>query len=144
MGLAVDRPASRKRWELFECVGTWKLPGLQPPPPELISPASSPTSASLAHWPARNGCRSCCRACWKAGVIASTAEIGKTHLVYSALAARYCEASPRSSSEEIGGSEEIGFRGDWVGWQFDLSDPRRQPRNDRCVLGVLREVNERP
>src|ERR1700730_16763341 len=94
MGLAVDRPASRKRWELFECVGTWKLPGLQPPPPELISPASRPTSASLAHWPARNGCTSCCRACWKAGPIASTAEIGKSHLgeIDNGFAARYCEA----------------------------------------------------
>src|SRR6202035_853387 len=80
MGLTPASPVWRKCWERLGCVGIWKAPGLQPPPPELSSPAIKITSASLAHWLLRNGCRSCWRACWKAGLIASTAEIGKTHL----------------------------------------------------------------
>src|SRR5580700_8126212 len=91
MGFTVGRAAS-KCCELLGRVGIWKLPGLQPPPPEPISPASRPTSPSLAHWLARNGRTSCCRACSKAGEIASTAEIGKGHLRRSRFAARYCEA----------------------------------------------------
>src|SRR4029077_18993961 len=91
MGFAVGR-AANKCWELLGRAGIWKLLGLQPPPPELISPASSPTSPSLAHWLARNGRVSCCRACSKAGEIASTAESGKKHLWRSPFAARYCEA----------------------------------------------------
>src|ERR1700722_2629413 len=80
MGLTPARPVWRKCWERLGCAGIWKAPGLQPPPPELSSPAIKITSASLVHWLLRKGCRSCWRACWKAGLIASTAEIGKTHL----------------------------------------------------------------
>src|SRR5450432_3994273 len=98
MGLIEGNPASRKRWELWGC-GIWKLPGLQPPPPELISPASNPTSPSFAHWLDRNGRVNYCRACSKAGLIASTAKIGKAHLGRSRFAARYCEAGHTSSCE---------------------------------------------
>src|ERR1700693_214165 len=80
MGSTPARPAWRKCWERLGRVGIWKALGLQPPPPELSSPAIKITSASLAHWLLRKGCKSCWRACWKAGLIASTAEIGKTHL----------------------------------------------------------------
>jgi len=49
-------------------------------PPELISPAKNPTSASFAHWPTLNGWKSCCFACWKAGLTVSIAEMGTPHL----------------------------------------------------------------
>src|SRR5258708_35750175 len=101
MGFAMGR-AANKCWELLGRVGIWKLPGLQPPPPEPISPASRPTSPSLAHWLARNGRTSCCRACSKAGEIASTAESGKKHLWRSQFAARYCEAGVGSIGLLIG------------------------------------------
>src|ERR1700730_17759876 len=91
VNMALGNGSSRNRCELLGC-GIWKLLGLQPPPPELISPANRPTSPSLAHWLARNGRISCCRACSKAGEIASTAESGKKHLWRSRFAARYCAA----------------------------------------------------
>lgn len=47
------------------------------PPPEPISPARNPTNAKRTHWPNRNGFKSCALACSNAGLMASTAEIGK-------------------------------------------------------------------
>src|SRR4029077_9105617 len=66
---------SGKGCPLLGCVGVWKLPPLHPQ--ELSSPARKPTTASLAHCATRSGCRSCSLVCWNAGLMASTAEIGK-------------------------------------------------------------------
>src|SRR5690349_19920789 len=105
MGLMPENPTSRKRCEWLGGVGIWKLPGLQPPPPELISPASNPTSPSLAHWLVRNGCSNCCRACWKAGVMASTAEIGKTHIDSTAGSG---QGTAKRETRQVGKERQLG------------------------------------
>src|SRR5712691_10249205 len=101
-GLAPEGPNSRKRCAPPVRVGIWKLAPLQPPPEES-SPARNPTNASLAHWPARNGWMSCCLVCWKAGLMASTAEVG-THVPrnQTRAPARYCELAA--------GSRESGLK----------------------------------
>ena len=113
MGLTSGIGKSTKRCPTRGWVGSWKpLPPLHPP--ELSSPARNPTSASFAHCATRKGCRSCCLVCWKAGLMASIAEIGKQapRGVHGELAARYSE--PRAGSNDIcygqgGPPETFGF-----------------------------------
>src|SRR5258708_38330476 len=59
------------------------------PPPELISPANNPTKARRDHWPKRNGRKSCCLACSKAGLIEPTPDGGTGNLAPPGKDARF-------------------------------------------------------
>src|SRR5271170_6756897 len=61
-------------------------------PPEAISPASNPTTASRVHCQKRNGCTSCLLVCCRASSIVSTAEMGKMHLGGNLSGARYSDS----------------------------------------------------
>src|ERR1700681_1310125 len=87
-GSIFGQPCCKKWRDDPVCRG--KLVGKLKLPPEPVSPASRPTTASRIHCPNRKGCRSCRFVRWNATVIVSTAEIGKTHLG-KASEERYCE-----------------------------------------------------
>src|SRR5436305_1887023 len=79
-GSIFGKPDATRWREEPSCCGRVKLEGKLTPPPELVSPASKPTRASLLHCQKRNGCTSCRFVCWKAREIVSVAEIGTRHL----------------------------------------------------------------
>src|ERR1700682_1857165 len=112
--------------------GHLKLEPVLQPPPEPISPLSNPTSASLAHCVKRNGCSSCRLACRNAGLMASTAEIGKTHLDSAAggTQTNYSEESNRSiDSEKRNGVDEVDVR--------SLRSPRICRQKPRIAEAIL-------
>src|SRR5580704_9523315 len=105
-GSIPPKAPGRESREVPGCCGKLKLDPLNPPP-EPSSPASSPTIASLVHWPTRNGLNNCCLVCSMARGIVSTDEIGKVHL---AMRTAQEQVTANCAQDQINFERSLGIR----------------------------------